>query len=162
MYRLIYIDTTRWTELYTLRRSQTCWSPAAAFVKPSTAEEVAQVLGIVSRTGSKFSIRSTGHNPNPGFNSINEGGIVIDLGNLNSKTLGGDGILLAGAGNTWGDIYPWLEDQKRSAMGGRETAVGLSGFLLGGKCTGCDHTKQVLIRRRRSWAITKPLWYRSR
>ncbi|KAI1395905.1 hypothetical protein F4819DRAFT_166712 [Hypoxylon fuscum] len=112
--------------------SQTCWVPATAYVRPNTTEEVAQVLKTVAQTECKFAIRATGHNPNFGFSSIDETGVVIDLRNLDSKSVDSDGILSAGAGNTWGDVYSWLDDRKLWAMGGRETAVGLAGFLLGG------------------------------
>ncbi|KAI1773054.1 hypothetical protein F4818DRAFT_453407 [Hypoxylon cercidicola] len=112
--------------------SQTCWVPAAVYVRPSTAEEVAEVLKIVARTGSKFAIRATGHNPNPGFGGVDETGVVIDLRDLDSKSINSDGILCAGAGSTWGDVYSFLEERDLTAVGGRETAVGLAGFLLGG------------------------------
>ncbi|KAF7532617.1 hypothetical protein G7054_g7835 [Neopestalotiopsis clavispora] len=112
--------------------STTCWTPAAAYVRPTTAEEVAKALTIVSQSGCKFAIRSTGHNPNPGYSNVDESGIVIDLGGLTSLSLTEAGILQAGAGNTWGRVYAWLEERQRSATGGRESAVGISGFLLGG------------------------------
>ena len=60
------------------------------------------MLRIISRTGSKFSVRSTGHNPNPGFSSVDESGIVIDLSSFNTKALQDDGTLQAGAGTRWG------------------------------------------------------------
>ncbi|KAI4600955.1 hypothetical protein KJ359_013118 [Pestalotiopsis sp. 9143b] len=97
-----------------------------------TTEEVAQVLAIVKQTGTKFAIRATGHNPNPGFSNVDGTGIVIDLGGLKSLSLTDEGILQAGAGITWGKVYAWLEERQLSATGGRESAVGISGFLLGG------------------------------
>lgn len=117
---------------FTLSRSSTCWTPAAAYVQPTTTEEVARVLAIVKQTGTKFAIRATGHNPNPGFSNIDGTGIVIDLGSLKSLSLTDQGILQAGAGNTWGEVYAWLEERQLSATGGREPAVGVGGFLLGG------------------------------
>jgi FAD/FMN-containing dehydrogenase len=87
---------------------------------------------IINQNGCKFAIRATGHNPNPGYSNVDESGIVIDLGGLTSLTLAEDGTIHIGAGNTWGKVYAWLEERQRSAMGGRESAVGVSGFFLGG------------------------------
>lgn len=90
------------------------------------------MLRIVSRTQTKFAVRASGQNPNSGFCNVDEAGIVIDLTNLNSMTLDNDGILHAGAGSTWGDVYAWLEARDRSVMGSRSAELSLSGFLLGG------------------------------
>ncbi|RYO74495.1 hypothetical protein DL764_010811 [Monosporascus ibericus] len=129
--------------------SQTCWIPAAAYVQPSNAQEVAEALAIIQRTGSKFALRTTGHTPNPGFSSVDESGVVIDLRRLNSISLDGDGVLHAGAGSTWGQIYSFLEDKQLSATGGRDRAVGVTGFLLGAfpnlHGTGADGVKNFEV-----------------
>jgi FAD/FMN-containing dehydrogenase len=57
--------------------SQTCWTPAAGYVQLSSAQEVAQALAIVQKTGSKFVIRTSGHNPNVGFSSVDEAGLFL-------------------------------------------------------------------------------------
>ncbi len=51
---------------------------------------------------------------------------------LKELVLDADGVLHAGAGVTWGEIYGHLEMHGRSAVGGRDNNVGVSGFLLGG------------------------------
>ncbi|KAI1498610.1 hypothetical protein F5X99DRAFT_392817 [Biscogniauxia marginata] len=112
--------------------SQTCWTPAAAYVQLNTAEEVADALAIIKTTRSKFAIRGTGYNPNPGFSSIDETGVVLDLSHLNSKPLDADNVLHAGAGCTWGEVHAFLEEKKRSVTGSRDESIGLGGFLLGG------------------------------
>ncbi|KAI1492419.1 hypothetical protein F5X96DRAFT_691612 [Biscogniauxia mediterranea] len=112
--------------------SQTCWSPATAYVHLTSAQEVADALAIIKRTGSKFVIRTTGNNPNPGFSSIDESGVVLDLSQMNSKSLDADNVLHAGAGCTWGEVYAYLEEKKRSVTGARDETIGLGGFLLGG------------------------------
>lgn len=121
-------------------RSATCWTPAAAYVRATTAGEVAKALVIVNQTGSRFAIRAAGHNPNPGFSNVDESGIVIDVSGLKSLHLAEDDTLQAGTGNTWGEVYAWLEKKGRSAMGGRESPVGISGFLLGGIFVTPTHT----------------------
>ncbi|KAK2762643.1 hypothetical protein FQN54_000816 [Arachnomyces sp. PD_36] len=115
--------------------SQTCWTPAASYVYLSNAEELASALAIVRQTGCKFAVRATGHNPNVGLSSADQTAIVLDLHEFQSMELisGSDGVVArVGAGCTWGKVYSWLEEQKLSAIGGRDQQVGLGGFLLGG------------------------------
>jgi FAD/FMN-containing dehydrogenase len=113
--------------------SQTCWTRATAFVYLETPEQVAEALLIVKKVGCKFAIRTTGHNPNPGFSSLSGNGVVLDIRRLGSRTLTSEGVALIGAGNTWGEVYGWLQEQGLSAIGGRDEQVGIAGFLLGGK-----------------------------
>ncbi|KAJ3534208.1 hypothetical protein NM208_g7635 [Fusarium decemcellulare] len=82
--------------------SQRCCAPAAAYIHPGTAGEVAEALKIVKEIGCKFAIRTSGHNPNVGFSSTDEAGIVLDLRRLNSKELVQGNVARLGAGNTWG------------------------------------------------------------
>ncbi|KAJ1711465.1 hypothetical protein NYO67_6352 [Aspergillus flavus] len=101
--------------------SQTCWTPAAGYVYLSNVQELTEALAIVKKTGSKFAIRKTGHNPNAGFSSADETAIVLDIRHRSSWI-----------GKYLGEVYAWLEEQKLSAIGGRDQQVGLGGFLLGG------------------------------
>jgi FAD/FMN-containing dehydrogenase len=112
--------------------SQTCWTRAAAYVRLQTAAEVARALAIIKETGTNFSLRTTGHNPNAGFSSAGDTAVVLDLRGLASRELGADGIARVGAGNTFGEVYAWLAEHGRSAIGGRDQQVGVAGFLLGG------------------------------
>lgn len=112
--------------------SQTCWTSAAGYVELETAKEVADALAIIKQTGSKFTVRTTGHNPNAGFSSADETAVVLDIHKLQSKELTPEGVARIGGGSNWGDVYAWLENHGRSATGGRQKVVGLGGFLLGG------------------------------
>ncbi|RMJ19360.1 hypothetical protein CDV36_000989 [Fusarium kuroshium] len=112
--------------------SQTCWTPAAAYIQPGSAEEVAQSLQIIQQDKCRFAVRTTGHNPNLGFSSADETGVVLDLCRLKSKELVRGNVARVGAGNTWREVYSWLEDHQLSAVGGRDQQVGLPGFILGG------------------------------
>lgn len=114
--------------------SQTCWIPAAGYVYLNNTQELTEALAIIKKTGSKFAIRTTGHNPNAGWSSAGQTAIVLDIGQFRSKELGSDGVARLGSGCTWGEVYAWLEEQKLSAIGGREQQVGIGGFLLGGIC----------------------------
>ncbi|KAL2834783.1 6-hydroxy-D-nicotine oxidase [Aspergillus pseudoustus] len=116
--------------------SSTCWQTAAGYIFPENAAEVATALSIIKQTGIKFVVRSTGHNPNPGFSSIGPDGVVLDVGKLQSSELvddnnGNNKIAQIGAGNRWGAVYDWLEEQGLSVIGGRDPGVGM-GLLLGG------------------------------
>lgn len=93
------------------------------------------MLRVVKKTGSKFAIRSGGHNFNPGFSGMDSYGIVLDLQDLNSLHLDAERTLQVGAGNTWGTVYKFLNESGLSAVGGRQNNVGVSGYLLGGKCS---------------------------
>ncbi|KAI1760569.1 hypothetical protein GGR53DRAFT_76035 [Hypoxylon sp. FL1150] len=77
-------------------RSQIRWAPSAACVRPNTAEEAAEALRIISQPESQFAIRAIGHNPNPGFSGADETSLVINLCNLDHKSIDGDGIFTEG------------------------------------------------------------------
>lgn len=127
--------------------SQTCWTPAAAYLQPSSAEEVAQSLQVIQQRKCRFAVRTTGHNPNLGFSSTDETGIVLDLCQLKSKELTPGNIARVGAGNIWGEVYSWLEDHQLSAVGGRDQQVGLPGFLLGGMSSCVPMPKRDMVLR---------------
>ncbi|KAI1322806.1 FAD-binding domain-containing protein [Xylariaceae sp. FL0255] len=106
--------------------SETCWLPATCFVRPSTPQDVGQVLKAVEQHGSKFAIRCGGHNPNPPFSSIDDSGILIDVSELKTLSLCPDGVLQMGAGNRWGEVYAYLEEHGRMPIGGRQNGIGLA------------------------------------
>lgn len=145
--------------------SQTCWTPAAGYVYPRSTQELISALAIIKNTGSKFAIRTSGHNPNIGLSSADQTAIVLDIRQLRSMELGWDGIARVGAGNTWGEVYAWLEDQKLSAIGARQQQVGVGGFLLGGISIylsislGLGKLKSIS---RRDGGTAQSLWTRSR
>ncbi|KAK7737297.1 hypothetical protein SLS53_006600 [Cytospora paraplurivora] len=113
--------------------SQTCWIPAAAYVVLNNAQEVASALSTIKKAGAKFAIRTSGHNPNVGFSSVDGSGVVLDLSGLADKSLSSDGTVLhAGPGNRWGAVYEFLQQSGLSPIGGRDAQVGLGGFLTGG------------------------------
>jgi FAD/FMN-containing dehydrogenase len=124
--------TSEYEAAMTVPWSQTCWTPAAGYIYLSSVQELTEALAIIKKTGSKFSIRTTGHNPNPGFSSADLTAIVLDIRQFQSKELGADGVARVGSGCTWGEVYAWLQEHNLSAIGGRDQQVGLGGFLLGG------------------------------
>lgn len=101
-------------------------------IEPSSAGDVSKAMQIVTFTGAKFSTRSGGHNPNPGWAS-NNGGVLIELVNVNEFTLSSDGSYVSvGPGNRWQRVYEDLSKANKSVVGGRITDVGVGGYLLGG------------------------------
>ncbi|KAF2026973.1 FAD-binding domain-containing protein, partial [Setomelanomma holmii] len=114
--------------------SQTCWLPAACFVRPKNALHVAAILQVVSYVEAKFAIRSGGHNPNAGFGSIDKLGVLIDMQDINhlSMQAGNDSIAKIGSGVRWAEIYEYLDNRRFGAVGGRDGDVGVAGYLLGG------------------------------
>lgn len=81
----------------------------------------------------KFSVRSGGHSPNPGWSSINDTGILIDLQKMNRLTLSSDSAVVSlGPGLRWGDVYNALDPYGVSVIGGRIPHVGVAGLILGG------------------------------
>ena len=62
-----------------------------------------------------------------------QGGLTIDLANLNQIQISQDGTLTyVGAGNHWIDVYSKLEEQQLAVIGGRVAGIGVGGLTLGG------------------------------
>jgi FAD/FMN-containing dehydrogenase len=81
----------------------------------------------------KFAIRSGGHSPNPGWSSISEPGILIDLQRLNEMSVSTDKkVATIGPGKRWGEVYEALDPHGLSVVGGRIPQVGVGGLILGG------------------------------
>ncbi|KAI0154982.1 6-hydroxy-D-nicotine oxidase [Xylariaceae sp. FL1272] len=111
--------------------SQTCWLPAACFVRPSNAQEVAACIGIVKDQNSKFAVRSSAHHSNANFNSVDRTGVVIDVGNLKTLSLIDGNVVQVGAGVTFGELYDFVEAHGLYIVGARNLNVSISGFMLG-------------------------------
>ncbi|KAI1208962.1 FAD-binding domain-containing protein [Annulohypoxylon truncatum] len=113
--------------------SAACRLPAACIVNPKSAQEVSTVIKILSQTGTKFAVRSGGHNYIPGFASINETGVLVSLSNLNTTVLSTDKkTAKIGPGNRWEEVYGALVPQGVTVVGGRVGPVGVGGLMLGG------------------------------
>lgn len=54
---------------------------------------------------------------------------MIDMYKLKSMSLDEDGVLHVGAGAKWGDIYTYIEEHDRGAIGGRQKDVGIEGYI---------------------------------
>ena len=113
------------------------WSNTAVLnpgcvVRPKSAQEVSQAVKTLVANQCQFAIKSGGHMPIPGANSI-DGGVSIDLGLLNSTVVAPDRSYVSlGAGGTWGHAYDNLESEKIGFPGGVCGTTGVGGVSLGG------------------------------
>ena len=77
-------------------------------------------------------MKAGGHAAFRGASNI-EGGVTIDLANLNQITLSADKSQVSlGPGNRWLDVYTKLERHGLSVVGGRIEDIGVGGLTLGG------------------------------
>jgi hypothetical protein len=78
-------------------------------------------------------IRGHGHSPLPGWASINDG-VLIDMKVIDNLEYDSSSMnVRAGFGNSWGQVYSYLENFGRLALGARSPSVGLA-TTLGGTC----------------------------
>ncbi|TVY14647.1 FAD-dependent monooxygenase yanF [Lachnellula arida] len=113
--------------------SDTCHAEPYCIIIPSNASHVLTAIRIIDYFEIKFVIRSGGHSPNPGWSSIGNDGILLDLERLNSISLSSDGTFASiGPGSRWGDVYEMLGADEVLVVGARIPDVGVGGLLLGG------------------------------
>lgn len=95
----------------------------------------------------KFAVRSGGHSPNPGWASITQSGILIDLSALNNITVSEDkSTITVGPGQRWGDVYDFLDSYGVGVIGGRIPHVGVGGLILGGELNPSNGTPNYLLK----------------
>lgn len=80
-----------------------------------------------------FAVRGAGGMPILGAANINSTGVLLATTNLTLLQISDDHSTVAvGAGNTWADVYNYLDPFGLTAVGGRLGIVGVPGCLLGG------------------------------
>lgn len=98
------------------------------------AQHVSASLKIIAFFEVKFAIRSGGHSPNPGWASIGNEGILLDMSRMNHIILSDDGKAVnVGPGARWGDVVAALDPYNITVVAGRDPTVGVAGLVLGGK-----------------------------
>ncbi|KAK7430977.1 hypothetical protein QQZ08_002507 [Neonectria magnoliae] len=114
------------------------WSTACAALEPScilypsTAREVAAIVGVLAANDEHFAVKSGGHNPNAYFASI-AGGPLVSTKKLDEVILDPHaGRVRVGPGNRWDDVAAELHGTGWGVVGGRVGNVGVGGLLLGG------------------------------
>lgn len=106
----------------------------SCIVRPSTSQDVSKAVLILKQNNeTQFAIKGGGHNPNTGYNNIDDG-VTIDMQSLKKVEVAkGDKVIRVGAGALWQDVYDEADKRNLTAMGGRIGVVGTAGFLTGGK-----------------------------
>lgn len=116
------------------------WSQQQALTEPTcrfsprSALDVSLAVLALQVAQCKFAVKNGGHAAFEGASNI-EGGMTIDLANLNEVTVRTDHASTAvGAGNVWYDVYRMLQhmEPRLSVVGGRVAAIGVGGLSLGG------------------------------
>jgi hypothetical protein len=112
-------------------QQQALTEPTCRF-SPKSALDVSFAVLALQVAQCEFAVKSGGHAAFEGASNI-QGGITIDLANLNEITLRSDQAQTAvGAGNTWYDVYTKLQPLGLTVIGGRVSAIGVGGLTLGG------------------------------
>ena len=100
--------------------------------EPTSAEELAGGLKILTATQTRFAVRGGGHMPVPGAAGIDDG-VLISVEKLTTRQLSIDKKLAKlGPGLRWGAVYDWISPYNLGVLGGRYGPVGVPGLLLGG------------------------------
>lgn len=74
------------------------------------------------------------------------GGITVDLRYLNGMSISEDRKVTGiGPGNRWEDVFDYLDPFGVTVVGGRNSGVGVGGFLLGGGIS--------FVSRRYGWGL---------
>ncbi|KAF4237421.1 hypothetical protein CNMCM8980_005501 [Aspergillus fumigatiaffinis] len=104
--------------------------PSCIFL-PTTADEVANAVKILTHCDAHFAVRGGGHMNFPGANNI-DNGVLIALSGMDKFTVHNETIDV-GPGMTWYDVYSALDPYGRIAIGGRLKTIGVPGLtLIGG------------------------------
>jgi hypothetical protein len=128
---------------------QECEVVPSCVIRPSTAHQLSTAITIlkdeynerkkntqdnenVNATG-LFAIRSGGHSPVAHAASI-EDGVLIDMSHISDVIPSEDGSSVTiGSGARWGKVFEVLDAKHLAVAGGRNSAVGVGGLVLGGK-----------------------------
>ncbi|KAJ7671238.1 FAD-binding domain-containing protein [Mycena polygramma] len=100
-------------------------------VEPSSGADIGEILETVHATRTPFAVKGGGHTSNKGFSSTT--GVHISLAQFNYTRLDASAKTVAvGAGSKWFSVYTILNGTGFNVVGGRNPAVGVAGFTLGG------------------------------
>lgn len=120
----------------TSSRSLSCLDQPYCVILPWTAEAVSTALLLIASFNVTFAIRAGGHSPNPGWSSVGQGGILVDLQYLDEISISNDtSVASVGAGARWGDVVDVANARNVSVVGTRTPDVGVGGSILGGRTT---------------------------
>ncbi|PWW76983.1 FAD-binding domain-containing protein [Tuber magnatum] len=145
--------STSYTTLSTMNWSKTCWLKPRCIVSPNSAQDVSITMKIIGFLNVRYSVRSGGHTPNPGY-ANSDGTVLIELSKLRAMSLSSDGTVASiGPGLTWVEVYDYLAQRGTTVLGGRIPHVGVGGLILGGGLSffanryglACDNVKNFEV-----------------
>ncbi|KAH8700865.1 hypothetical protein BGW36DRAFT_291744 [Talaromyces proteolyticus] len=94
--------------------------------------EVVETLAAFAWIGAQFAVRGGGHTSYAGAANL-QGGVTIDLSSLNEVTVSADKSTVdLGPGGKWGAVFDVLDPLQITVPGGRDSDVGVGGYILGG------------------------------
>ncbi|KAK8103051.1 FAD-binding domain-containing protein [Apiospora sp. TS-2023a] len=92
-------NASTYQEVVEVNWSSSCWLEPQCIAQPQSTKDVSRLMRIVTFFGTKFAVRSGGHNPNPGWAGVNSDGILIDMSKLTAVRLSRDGLYGLAADN---------------------------------------------------------------
>ncbi|KAK6520608.1 hypothetical protein TWF506_000859 [Arthrobotrys conoides] len=113
------------------------WTPTAKVLPrcvftPYNTNDVKKAVKLFARRNCQFAVRSGGHSYNPGWAGIKDG-ILISLGNMNQTTYDmNTKLATVEGGSRWTDVYGALLPYNVTVLGGRNSDLGVGGYLTGG------------------------------
>ncbi|KAL1888113.1 hypothetical protein Cpir12675_006296 [Ceratocystis pirilliformis] len=123
------------------------------FVIPSTGAQVGEIVKLLIKKSTPFTVKGGGHTPYAGASS-RDGGVVISMESMAGVQLSHDrSTVVVGPGARWIDVSRSLDPEGLSVVGGRIGDVGVSGLLLGGGLSffsgklgfACDNVKEYEV-----------------
>ncbi|KAK8037482.1 hypothetical protein PG991_000828 [Apiospora marii] len=122
-----------------IAETQRYWSLAlrelrpACIVSPQDTEQVAAAVRVLAnRADVPFTVKSGGHDPNPGHSSIDDG-VLIAMHEMVGATYDAEtGHAYVKPAGEWNDVLGDLEPSGVTVVGGRLGVVGVGGLLLQG------------------------------
>ncbi|KAH7325045.1 hypothetical protein B0I35DRAFT_449802 [Stachybotrys elegans] len=117
-----------------LRRwSATAVKPAAAVIRPRTADECSTAIRFITANSLAFTVRGGGHNPSGESAAPNPEAVVLDLEHLRSVSVDTQAQTVTfGGGCTWADVDNALWEHGLATVGGTVADTGVGGLILGG------------------------------
>ncbi|KAM4066423.1 FAD binding domain-containing protein [Hirsutella rhossiliensis] len=113
--------------------SLSCLAEPYCIILPRNARAISTAIQIIAYFNASFAVRAGGHSPNPGWSSVDKGGILVDLQYMNKVSLTSDSnVASVGPGARWGDVMKVVNKRNVSVVGTRAPDVGVGGSLLGG------------------------------
>ncbi|KAL1846413.1 hypothetical protein Daus18300_014256 [Diaporthe australafricana] len=114
------------------RWSASCIKPAAAVIKPTTAEDVSTAIKFANKNSLPFTVSGGGHSTS-GQSSIGKEGVVIDLSLIRDVSVDTQNQTITyGGGCLWSEVDEAAAQHGLATPGGTVNHTGVGGLVLGG------------------------------